>query len=90
MCPIGRARRLLSLKFGSRIRGFQISARKKPNAKAFGFLQCIKEERKKREKRKRYVLFGSCYNDSIAQDGSGKVDNLLTLSEQIMNIKTSI
>lgn len=77
-------------KLGAQRSGSQLSIRKKPNAKAFGFLQCIKEERKKREKRKRYVLFGSCYNDSIAQGGSGKVDNLLTLSEQIMNIKTSI
>ncbi|WP_454941312.1 hypothetical protein [Evtepia sp.] len=31
----------LNLKFGSCIRGFQISARKKPNANAFGSLQCI-------------------------------------------------
>lgn len=46
--------------------------------------------REKKEREKKEVCWLSCYDYSIAQGGGGKVDNLLTLSEQIMNVKTGI
>ena len=46
--------------------------------------------REKKEREKKEVCWLSCYDYSIAQGGGGKVDNLLALSEQIMNVKTGI